>query len=155
LRKISRAVFPLTVVLASIQTLPAQIQGQWASTGGLQSAREFNAQVLLATGKVLSVGGVDNNGNLLASAELFTSGLGAWTLTGSMAQGRELFPAVPLANGKVLVSGGAGAGGTVLGAAELYDPTAGTWSAAGSASKAARKCFWAPARSRELISVTA
>ncbi len=136
MRKLSGVVFPLTALLASIQPLPAQIQGQWASTGGLQSAREFNAQVLLATGKVLSVGGVDNNGNLLASAELFTSGLGAWTLTGSMAQGRELFPAIPLANGKVLVSGGAGAGGTVLGAAELYDPTAGTWSAAGSLSVA-------------------
>ncbi len=127
---------PCTVVLASVHSLGAQVQGQWTSTGGLQNARESNAQVLLATGKVLSAGGIDNNGNLLSSAEIYSSGPGTWALTGSMAQGRELFPAVRLASGNVLVSGGGGAGNTVLGAAELYNPTPGTWSPAGSLSVA-------------------
>lgn len=102
----------------------------------MQSARESNAQVLLATGKVLSVGGVDSNGSLLASAELYSPNAGTWTLTGSMKAARELFPAVVLAGGKVLVSGGLGAGSTVLAAAELYDPSTGTWSSAGSLSAA-------------------
>jgi N-acetylneuraminic acid mutarotase len=126
----------LTVVLAGIRPVFAQSQGQWAATGALQSAREFNAQVLLGNGKVLTMGGIDNNGNLLASAEAYSAGAGTWTLTGSMAQARQEFPAVVLASGKVLVSGGLGANGTVLGGAELYDPTTGTWSPAGSLSVA-------------------
>jgi N-acetylneuraminic acid mutarotase len=106
------------------------------TTGPLKSPREFNAQVLLTTGKVLSAGGIDNNNNLLASAELFSTSSGAWTLTGSMTAGREQFPAVRLTSGKVLVSGGLGASSTILAAAELYDPTTGTWSSAGSLSVA-------------------
>ena len=123
-------------VVVSIQALSAQVQGQWAVTGSLESTRESNAQVLMLTGKVLSMGGTDNNGNLLASAETYSAGPGTWTLTGSMAQARELFPAVVLTSGMVLVSGGLGANSTVLGGAELYDPTSGAWSAAGSLSVA-------------------
>ncbi len=104
----------------------------------MQSPRELNAQVLMKNGKVLSMGGVDNNNNILASAEVYSSapppGTKNWTHTGSMAEARELFPAVVLASGKVLVSGGLSAGNTVLAAAELYDPTTGAWSAAGSLS---------------------
>jgi N-acetylneuraminic acid mutarotase len=136
MKRLSYAVLPLTVVLLNIQQLSAQIQGQWVGTGNLQSARESNAHVLLANGKVLSMGGTDNNGILLASAEVYTAGLGTWKLTGSMANPREEFPAVALTSGKVLVSGGLGASNTVLAAAELYDPATGTWSPAGSLSVA-------------------
>jgi len=136
MKRFSCALFALTAVLVSIRSLSAQVQGQWKSTGALQSAREFNAQLLMINGKVLSVGGVDNSGNLLASAETFTPSLGAWALTGSMAEARQQFPAVLLPSGMVLVSGGLGAAGTVLGGAELYDPTMGTWSPAGSLSVA-------------------
>ena len=132
MKRLSCAVFALTFVLVNFQQLFAQIQGQWAGTGTMQSAREFNAQVRIG-GKVLSIGGVDNNGNLLASAEVY-SGTGKWTLTGSMADARELFPAVVLTSGKVLVSGGLGTSGAVLAGAELYNPTTGTWSLAGSLS---------------------
>jgi hypothetical protein len=65
----------------------------------MHSPRELNAQVSLFSGRVLSIGGVDNNGNLLASAEVYSPGPGAWTLTGSMAEARELFPAVVLTGG--------------------------------------------------------
>ncbi|MFI5110321.1 MAG: choice-of-anchor D domain-containing protein, partial [Terriglobales bacterium] len=136
MRKISCAVFLFAVALAMLQPAPAQVQGQWVSTGTMQSARELNAQVLLSNGKVLSIGGVDNNGNLLASSELYSSSSGKWTLTGSMSNARQVFPAVVLSNKKVLVTGGLGAGGTVLAAAELYDPTKGAWSSAGSLSVA-------------------
>ncbi len=112
----------------------AQIQGAWASTGTMQTGRDSNAQTLIS-GKVLSVGGVDGSGNVLASAEIFSS-TNTWTLTGSMADAREMFPAVTLKSGKVLVSGGWGTGGTLLGSAELYDPSTGKWSPAGSLSVA-------------------
>lgn len=130
------ALFALTFVLANLQPLSAQIQGQWASTGTMQSARELNAQVRVAGGKVLSIGGVDNSNNLLASAEVYNPGSGAWTATGSMAEAREAFGAVVLTSGRVLVIGGLGASSTVLAGAELYDPTKGTWSSAGSLSVA-------------------
>ena len=131
----SPAVFALTLALVNLQPLSAQIQGQWVNTGTMQSTRELNAQVREASGKVLSIGGVDNNGNLLASAEVYSTA-GKWTLTGSMAEAREAFPAVVLTNGKVLVSGGLGASTTVLATAELYDPATGLWSSAGALSVA-------------------
>lgn len=136
MNKFSRVVFALAFVLLSLHPVSAQVQGQWVTSGTMQSPRELNAQVKLATGKILSMGGIDNNGNLLSSAELYNSGPGTWTLTGSMAQAREYFPAVVLTSGKVLVAGGLGAGSTVLAAAELYDPTTGVWSSAGSLSVA-------------------
>lgn len=100
------------------------------------STRQSNAQVPLTNGNALSIGGVDNYGNLLASAEIYSAAAGNWTSTGNMASARELFPAVVLTNGKVLVAGGLGASGTLLRQAELYDPSTGVWSAAGSLSVA-------------------
>ncbi len=135
MKRVSCAVFVLTFVLAT-QSLAAQIQGQWVIAGTMQTGREFNAQVRLATGGVLSIGGVDNNGNLLQSAEVYNPGPGTWTAASNMAEAREYFPAVVLTSGKVLVSGGLGAGGSVLPGAELYDPIKNQWSPAGSLSVA-------------------
>lgn len=102
----------------------------------MQSARELNAQVRISGGKVLSIGGVDNSGNILASAELYSATTGKWTSTGSMSEARESFPAVVLKSGKVLVSGGLGPSSIVLASAELYDPTTGVWTSAGPLSTA-------------------
>ena len=136
MRKLSCAALLFAVVFVVLQGAFAQVQGQWAATGSMQSARELNAQAPIAGGKVLSAGGYDASGNVLSSAEVFTSSTGKWALTGSMADARELFPAVALKNGKVLVAGGLGISGIVLGGAELYDPTTGVWSSAGSLSVA-------------------
>jgi N-acetylneuraminic acid mutarotase len=136
IKRFSCLVFVLTFLVTSVQPLSAQIQGQWMITGTMQSPRELNAQVKLASAKVLSIGGVDNNGNLLASAEIYNAGPGTWTVTGSMAEPRESFPAVVLTDGKVLVAGGVGTGSAILAAAELYDPATGAWSSAGSLSLA-------------------
>jgi len=125
-----------TLVVATSQILFAQTQGLWTTTGTMQTGREFNAQVKIAGGKVLSTGGVDNSNNILSSAEIYSASSGKWTLTGSMANPREYFTAVTLTTGKVLVAGGFGTGSVVLSSAELYDPTSGTWSSAGSLSVA-------------------
>jgi len=130
------AAFPLAFMFLNSQLLSAQVQGQWVAAGTMQSARELNAQVRLTNGKALAIGGVDNNNNILNSAEIYSPGPGTWALTSSMTDAREYFPAVVLTNGKVLVSGGLSTGGTALAAAELYDPTTGTWSSAGSLSVA-------------------
>jgi hypothetical protein len=44
-------------VLAMLQPTYAQVQGQWTNTGAMQTGRELNAQVRIAGGKVLSIGG--------------------------------------------------------------------------------------------------
>lgn len=136
MKTLTRAVFLFAVVSAMLPPASAQIQGQWASTATMQSARELHALAKLAGGKALAVGGVDGSGNILASAEVFNSSTGKWTLTGSMAAAREEFPAVVFKNGKVLVSGGLGTASAVLAGAELYDPKTGTWISAGSLSVA-------------------
>ena len=136
MKRFTCAVFALTSVLAGIQPLPAQVQGQWTGTGAMQSTRELDAQVRLISGRVLAMGGVDNSNTILSSAEVYNPGPGTWTLTGSMSAARNLFPAVVLTSGKVLVAGGLGTGGAVLAGAELYNPTTGIWSSAGELSVA-------------------
>jgi len=135
MENVSPAAVAITFLSLLLQPLSAQTQGQWVSTGTMQSTREFDAQAKLTNGKVLAAGGVDNSNNVLSSAELYSTN-GKWTLTGSMANPRAYSPAVVLTNGKVLVAGGYGTGGTLLNSAELYDPTSGKWSSAGSLSVA-------------------
>jgi len=121
----------LTLALASTQPLFAQVQGQWTGTGFKQSARELNGQVPLGKGNVLAAGGIDNNGNVLASAEIYNGKKGTWAPTGSMQTARYYVPAVVLPNGRGLVEGGLGTGGVVVGTAELFNPKKNTWAPAG------------------------
>ena len=126
------AVSTLTFLIAGIPTVSAQPQqGTWTVTGTMQSPREFAAQKRLGNGNLLAIGGVDNNSNVLASAEIYKPGAGTWVTTGSMVQAREFFAAVVLTSGKVLVVGGLGTSSIVLQGAELYNPSTGTWSSAG------------------------
>ena len=127
--KLCCAVSALTFLIASIPTVSAQmIQGQWTVTGAMQSPREFGAQVLV-NGNLLAIGGVDNNNNILSSAEVYSPSVGTWKFTkSSMLQAREYFSAVVLKTGHVLVVGGLGASHIVLSGAEVYNPSTGTWS---------------------------
>ena len=124
MKRFTCAVFALTSVLAGIQPLPAQVQGQWTGTGAMQSTRELDAQVRLISGRVLAMGGVDNSNTILSSAEVYNPGPGTWTLTGSMSAARNLFPAVVLTSGKVLVAGGEGQSISCGKACTSYIPTA-------------------------------
>src|SRR5262249_4843456 len=67
--------------------------GVWAATGSMTSPRVFNiccyTPTLLPNGQVLVEGGVDQFGNILSSAELYTPSTGTWTTTGSMSTARE------------------------------------------------------------------
>jgi hypothetical protein len=123
-------------VLSCLQPLSAQVQGQWTATGAMQSPRESNAQVPVRGGIVLTIGGVDGSGSILASAEIYRPTSGTWNSAGTMQVAREIFPAVVLTSGKVLVSGGLGTGSTVLNGAELFDPKTNAWTPAGSLSVA-------------------
>jgi N-acetylneuraminic acid mutarotase len=130
------SLFLLAVAFAALQPAYAQVQGVWASSGTMQSARDYNALVRMTGGKALSAGGADNSGTILNSAEVYSSATGKWTPTGSLAEAREAFGAVALTNGKILVAGGLGTSGILLASAELYDPATGAWTPAGTLSVA-------------------
>jgi hypothetical protein len=92
----------------------------------MQEARDNFSAVLLHDGKVLALGGQNQNQAILASCELYDAALGTWQSAASMATPRMHHAAVKLQDGRVLVAGG------VAGQkSEVYDPYANAWSQAG------------------------
>ncbi|MGA3056892.1 MAG: kelch repeat-containing protein [Candidatus Limnocylindrales bacterium] len=106
--------------------------GGFTSTGGMVHLRADHAATRLADGRVLIVGGVDEHGAPIATAELYDPATGRFLSTGSMAHSRDVPEATLLPGGRVLVTGGFDGSGTPIASAELYDPTTGTFSEAGS-----------------------
>jgi N-acetylneuraminic acid mutarotase len=111
----------------------------WTGAGGMATAREGHTATLLPNGKVLVVGGTDNNGVALASAEMYDPATNGWSGAASMATAREDHTATLLPNGKVLVAGGrngsitiGGSAANVLTSTEVYDPATNGWSSAAS-----------------------
>ncbi len=111
---------------------PAATTSSWMLTGNLNSARAYNAIVLLGDGKKVLVAGGDTNAGTTNSAEVFDPDAGTWTPILPMAVSRNSATATLLPNNKVLVTGGFDANGVVLPSCELYDPATGQWSLTGS-----------------------
>ncbi|MEO8438372.1 MAG: protein kinase, partial [Chloroflexota bacterium] len=104
-------------------------RGTWLRTGSLNDARWGHGATLLASGKVLVVGGnaSKNSSSALASSELFDPASGRWTATASMSKPRAYLSVTLLGDRTVLVAGGA-FDNAPLALAELYDPVSGSWS---------------------------
>lgn len=110
--------------------------GTWSPTGSLSIGRYAHTATLLNNGKVLVVGGYNNNYGGIALAELYdptatgcgTGITGCWTAVASMSTGRFGHTATLLPNGKVLAAGGYSS------TSEVYDPAANTWTTVGSMS---------------------
>ncbi|ATB30169.1 Kelch repeat-containing protein [Melittangium boletus] len=107
----------------------------WTPTGSLLRARSAHTTEVLASGKVLAVGGIDA-AEALASSELYDASTGRWSSTGSMTSPRFYHATVLLASGKVLAVGGYDNNYNVLASAELYDPATGKWTRTGSMTSA-------------------
>jgi hypothetical protein len=111
------------------------------TTAPLTLARSHHSATLLASGKVLIVGGYNAPlSNPLASAAIYDPNLpgnGGFTDTGSMGTARASHTATPFAGGsKVLVAGGSD-GNQGVATAEIFDPAAGAgaFAATGSMSR--------------------
>jgi hypothetical protein len=92
--------------------------------GALNSPRTEHTATLLQDGKsILVVGGVDDRGAVLDSAEILNATTGGFrSAAGSMSTVRRNHAATLLKDGKVLITGGLDNTGTLLNSAEIYDP---------------------------------
>jgi uncharacterized protein (TIGR03382 family) len=112
------------------------VANTWATSGTPPSpARDAATLTVLASGKVLLVGGYDA-GASLTTAAVYDPATTGWTAVASMTVGRNDHKATLLGSGKVLVV----CGNLTSTAAELYDPVANKWTAAGTMSVARTKC---------------
>jgi hypothetical protein len=125
--------YPITLTVAdslgqnaSPQDFTIHIQlkpSGFAPTGIMVYQREFHTATLLSTGEILLTGGVDNNQNTLATAELFDPASAIFKVTTTMETSRESHTATLLDNGKVLIVGGTDFTRNVLSTAEIFDPS--------------------------------
>jgi hypothetical protein len=92
-----------------------------ATTGAMNTKRtQFAVVQLGGGGQCLVIGGLDQNGNPLASAELFNPASGTWTtLAGVLNVARYNHAAINV-NGAILVLGGQGAGAAFLSSVEIF-----------------------------------
>ena len=94
------------------------------STGAMAVRRTQFAAVRLGGGSaILVIGGLDESGQPLASAELFNPATGTWTtIAGALNVARYNIAAVVTSNGAILVLGGQGAGAAYLASVEIFSP---------------------------------
>ncbi len=112
-------------------------QATGASSAGAEmtTPRMGFSATLLLSGKVLIAGGLDNNGSVLGSAELYDPATGKFAAVGnSMNDHRVFHGATLMPDGKVLITGGAtNLFGDTTNSADVYDPAANSFAPTGTA----------------------
>ncbi|MGB3551251.1 MAG: kelch repeat-containing protein [Candidatus Binatus sp.] len=82
---------------------------------------QFSATRLGGSGKILIVGGLDADGNPLASAELYDPSTGVFTtIAGALNTARYGHVGVATVGGAIFIIGGQGAGGGYLASVEMF-----------------------------------
>ena len=117
-----RGVVNNTLVTESSAELYDPATGTFSPTGSMGVGRLFHTATLLASGKVLVAGGMNQ-----ANAELYDPATGIFTATGNTVHERYWHTATLLPNGSVLLAGGGYYSGD-LASTELYSPATGAFS---------------------------
>ena len=108
--------------------------GAFSPAGKMAAARMgFTATALTnSNGKILVVGGQDNLGNVLDTAELYDPAAGKFIAVNNTMSDRRMFhTATILLSGKVLVAGGAtNLSGDTTNSADIYDPASNSFTPA-------------------------
>ena len=112
-------------VWISLTLAGAQAGEQIQSAGSMSVPRHGHTATVLADGRVLIVGGLDNSGPLSA-AEIFDPNQKTFTLAGNLVNARFGHTATLLADGRVLIAGGQDASG-LLASAEIFNPADATF----------------------------
>ena len=107
-----------------LKTAEVYSNGGFARTfGSMSVGRVRHAVVCLPNGTILITGGIDINGLILDSAEVYDPATGLFTLLqAGMNTPRADHTATLMTNGKILIAGGFDQSGQGLNSAEIYDP---------------------------------
>lgn len=92
--------------------------------------RAKHTATLLPEGRVLIVGGMQKEGDILSSVETFDPEFNRFLPTGSMISERYGHTATLLRNNQILIAGGADSNGNSLSSTEIYNPATGAFAAA-------------------------
>jgi hypothetical protein len=136
LRIVGMAIGPLLLSICCAEPgvrATSHTSGSIVATGQMIEAR-FDHAVLLHTGRVLIVCGIERNGVMQQDAELFDPITRQFTMTGKpLAQHGWGVTATRLRDGKVLIAGGSTGCDSpcYTASAELYDPATGTFAPTG------------------------
>ena len=130
-----------TSVTATLGTVAASANvavttNTWTAAPQMPTERVAgHTATLLASGRLLVVGGVKSGGAGTAAADLFDPIAATWTSVAPMNVMRSSHAATLLVDGRVLVTGGSTVSATAAkgyvnnASAEIYDPVANTWTA--------------------------
>ncbi|WP_309896748.1 kelch repeat-containing protein [Archangium sp.] len=135
------AVFAVLVASCGVQPPEAEPLAQseaalgslWQSTTPMPEQRRYHSATVLASDKVLVVGGWNSNG-FIATARTYDPASSTWSPAGTLTLARQAHTATLLPSGKVLVVGGETSNGHTD-TAELHDPEHNSWSLAGATSQ--------------------
>ena len=125
------------VALDSFELFDPQTQTFSQAGGQMQHPRSAHVTVRLNDGRLLMVGGVDGNGDVVGTGDVWDPATQTAAPIPSMSSPRLLFTATSLDDGRVFVAGGLslfdeldqfGTLNSALNTTEVYDPATNSWS---------------------------
>ncbi|HUR49371.1 MAG TPA: kelch repeat-containing protein, partial [Acidimicrobiales bacterium] len=114
-------------------TAAPPLEPEWQFAPSMATARQYLSTATGADGRIYALGGSNDEGDALGSAETFDSCKQTWSSLPPMPVPRTEFAAARGPNGRIYVIGGRDARfGTPLATVDAYDPVANTWSSVAS-----------------------